>query len=104
MHIQINPADGIEVSEAFAAHIHKALETVEKRFGDRLTRVEAHLKDLNGPKGGVDKHCMLEARPRGLDPVTAEANATDAYDVVREAAGKLEKVLDKRLGKLAAHK
>lgn len=101
MHVQINAAEGIEVSDALAEHIHHSLETVEKRFGDRLTRIEIHLKDINGPKGGPDKHCTLEARPRGLEPAIAEATADDAYDVVRNTASKLEKVLDKRLGKLA---
>lgn len=101
MHVQINAAEGIEVSEALAQHIHRSLETVEKRFGDRLTRVEIHLKDINGPKGGPDKHCTLEARPRGLDPAIAESTSEDAYDGVRLAAARLEKVLDKRIGKLA---
>ncbi|MCK5771059.1 HPF/RaiA family ribosome-associated protein [Algiphilus sp.] len=103
MHVQINPAEGIEVSEALAQHIHDSLERVEKRFGDRITRVEIHLKDINGPKGGPDKHCLVEARPRGLDPAVAESTSEDAYDGVRQAAHKLEKVLDKRIGKLAQH-
>lgn len=100
MHVQINAAEGIEVSDAFAQHIHHSLETVEKRFGDRLTRVEIHIKDINGPKGGPDKHTTLEARPRGLEPVIAESTVDDAYEGVRMAAKRLEKVLDKRLGKL----
>ena len=103
MHVQINPAEGVEVSEALAQHIHHSLEAVEKRFGDRLTRVEIHLKDVNGPKGGPDKHCMVEARPRGLEPAVAESTADDAYDSVRLAAERLEKVLGKRIGKLADH-
>lgn len=101
MHVQINAAEGIKVSEALAQHIHRSLETVEKRFGDRVTRIEVHLKDINGPKGGPDKHCMLEARLRGLDPMKAESTSEDAYNGVRLAAERLEKVLDKRIGKLA---
>ena len=49
MQVQINPADGITLSEALEQHIHDKLEALEKRFGDRLTRIEVHLKDINGP-------------------------------------------------------
>ncbi len=102
MQIQINPGPGVHVSEALEQRIRESLQTVERRFGDHLTRIEVHFQDVNGPKGGeVNKHCRLEARPRGLDPVLAENSADDAYDAVRGASRKLERVLDHRLGKLA---
>lgn len=31
------------------------------RFGSHLTSVTVRLEDLNGPKGGVDKRCTVEA-------------------------------------------
>ena len=100
MHIQINPGEGIEMSEALEAHIEKSLGAVQKRFGDRLTRIEVFLKDVNGNKGGVDTHCTIEARPRSLDPSAAEGQGKDAYQAVTDAAGKLEKVLGSLFGKL----
>ncbi|WP_290635791.1 HPF/RaiA family ribosome-associated protein [Aquisalimonas sp.] len=100
MHLQINPAQGVTVSEALEAHLRQRLETIERRFGDRLTRIEAYFTDVNGPKGGINKQCKLEARPRGLDPVAAEHLSENAYDAASGAADRLEKVLDKRFGKL----
>lgn len=102
MQIQINPAEGIQTSEALEQHIHRRLDTIGKRFGDRLTRIEVYLKDVNGPKGGVDKHCTLEARPRGLGPSIAESTADEAYVAVHGAASRLEKVLETRFGRLSA--
>ncbi|WP_043770083.1 HPF/RaiA family ribosome-associated protein [Algiphilus aromaticivorans] len=99
MQVQINPADGITLSEALEQHIHDKLEALEKRFGDRLTRIEVHLKDINGPKGGPDKHCKLEARPRGLQPAVAESTTEDAYEGISLSADRLKKVLEKQLGK-----
>ncbi|BAU56471.1 HPF/RaiA family ribosome-associated protein [Halorhodospira halochloris] len=102
MQIQINPGSGVHISEALERNIHEALGAIDRRFGDQLTRIEVHFQDVNGPKGGVNKHCRIEARPRGLDPVIAENTAEDAYDSARGAARKLESVLDTRFGKLAS--
>lgn len=102
MQIQINPGPGVHISEALERQIYESLETIDRRFGDQLTRIEVHFQDINGPKGGENKHCSIEARPRGLDPVIAENTAEDAYDSVRGAARKLENVLGKRFGKLAS--
>jgi hypothetical protein len=76
--------------------VDRALE----RYAERLTRVEVFLRDENAGKGGLDKHCTLEARPRGLDPLVAGHQAATAAEAVAGAAGKLERLLERRLGKL----
>lgn len=75
------------------------LKTFE-RFTERLTRVDAYIRDINAEKGGLDMRCVIEARPRGLDPLTAEHTGETPYDAVRGAADKLERVLEARFGKL----
>ncbi len=100
MQIQLNAAQGVAMSPALEEHIHNKLESVEKRFGEKLTRIEVYLTDVNGPKGGVNKKCKLEARPRGGDPVMAESLHENAYDAVNGAAKRLETVLGSRFGKL----
>lgn len=98
----INPADDMALSDAFTGHVHKSLEKVDTRFGDWLTRVEVFVKDVNGPKGGIDKHCRMEARPRGSEPVVIDHQDKDAYICMTRAAGKLEKALERRRGQLGA--
>lgn len=102
MQILTNPGDGVHVSDALEEHIQGKLGGVERRFGDRLTRVEVHFKDGNGQKGGVDTSCVMESHPAGLDPVVVEADAEDAYSASHAAAKKLEKALDHRVGRLKA--
>lgn len=102
MQIIINPADDVRLSDRFSEHVHTSLEKVDRRFGDWLTRTEAFIKDVNGPKGGVDKHCRLEARPRGIDPVVVDHQDEDVYTCVTRAAEKLEKALERRRGQLSA--
>lgn len=100
MQIIINPADDVQLSDAFADHIRQSLGKVDRRFGDWLTRTEVFVKDVNGPKGGVDKHSRFEARPRGLDPVVIDHQDEDPYTCIARGAEKLEKALERRRGKL----
>lgn len=100
MQIIINPADDVQLSDAFADHIRRSLNKVDRRFGDWLTRTEVFVKDVNGPKGGVDKHSRFEARPRGVDPIVIEHQDEDPYTCVSRGADKLEKALERRRGKL----
>lgn len=99
MHIEINAGDGVERSEALDRHIRERLERVQRHHGDRLTRIIVHIKDTNAGKGGVDKACSMEARPRGHDPIGVEAMDTDAYQAVRAAADKLDRAIEHRLGR-----
>lgn len=84
-------------------HLRKEVEEALRRFAQQLTRVDVYVKDQNAEKGGRDKRCTIEARPRGLEPVAAEADGTTAGDAVIGAAKKLQRQLDSLLGKRADH-
>lgn len=101
MELQINPGKLFTLTDAIDSYLRRKLDGVDRRFGDRVTRVEVYLKDINGPKGGVDKSCVMEARPAGVEPVVVENQAADGYDAIRGAAAKLDKALASRLGRLA---
>lgn len=101
MNIIINPGEGIKLSEALDRFVRSKLAKVERRFGNRLTRIEIYLKDVNGPKGGNDKVCTVEARAAGIRPLAVEGQAADLYDAIQGAADKLDNKLGHRLGRLA---
>lgn len=103
MQIQIF-AQGLDVPDALRTYVERNLMDVLKHHEERLTRVEVHLKDLNSSKkNGVDKRCLIEARPRGMDPVAAEHDASEFRDAVHQAALKLERVLQHKIGKQRSH-
>jgi ribosome-associated translation inhibitor RaiA len=80
--------------------IRAEVESALARFAERMTRVDVYVSDVNGQKGGVDKRCLLEARPRGLKPVAAESTAAGPEEAVEDAVGKLERLLDHHFGRL----
>ena len=80
--------------EGVQAMVARALE----RVADRLITVEVYLRDTTIQEGGIDKHCLLVVRPRGLDSVIARHRAASSLEAVAGAADKLEQKLEHLLG------
>lgn len=101
MQIQINSPQ-TQLPDALREFIDKNTAERLGHHAGMLTRIEVHLSDTNANKGGIDKRCLMEARPRGLDPLVAEHEATEYKDAFKGALDKLHRVLEKRFGKLSA--
>ncbi|MEL7483739.1 MAG: HPF/RaiA family ribosome-associated protein [Planctomycetota bacterium] len=100
MLIEINYRDG-QSSQSLDEKIKQSLESTLGHLADKLTRVEVHLGDENAHKSGpADKRCLIEARPKGLDPIAVETHGEDLYDTFEEGARKLKRALGKRFDKL----
>jgi len=102
MQIQIN-APHEKLPDALVDLMEQSVAHEFAHFGERLTRVEIHLSDLNANKGGIDKRCLIEARPRGQDPVAAEEHGTTQRDAFERAIKKLARALAKRFDRQASH-
>lgn len=92
MQIIVNTGE-VNLSEATEHLVHTELERALKHVSGRLTRVEVHLHDVNGPKEGRDKHVVMEARPAGLDPIVAEEKGMEWPEVIHQASSKLERAV-----------
>ena len=101
MQVQINAPQG-SLPDPLVDLIERSVEEGLAHFADRLTRVEIHLQDLNAQKGGIDKRCLIEARPRGMDPMTADHRDEQFADAFRGALDKLQRVLARRFDKLSS--
>lgn len=104
MLIQFNTDNRITGDEDLAAQAEEIVTSRLNRFASRLSRVEIHLADVNGPRGGSDDIvCTLEARPEGGNPVTVKGNAGQTDAAVRDASDKMQALLETHFGKLRAH-
>jgi ribosome-associated translation inhibitor RaiA len=101
MQIQVNTDNAIERRDELIRDVRAVVEQTLGRFADRLTRVEVHLKDVNSHKGGPDdKHCTVEARPAGMQPIAVTEAASTLVQAVDGAVKKLRTTLDRTFGKL----
>ncbi len=94
MQIQINPGS-VTTTSAIESHISDRVQHSLKTLLEEVTRVEVHLHDDDGRdrKGELAKRVTMEARPRGGDPIVVHATGRDLYEVVSDAAGKLERAV-----------
>jgi ribosome-associated translation inhibitor RaiA len=75
-----------------------------KRYESHITRIEVHLKDVNGKKEGVnDKHCLLEARIEGKQPIAVSHQADTVPLAVNGAVNKLQNAVKKIIGRIKEH-
>lgn len=101
MQVQVHTDNHIEGSEALIERVATEVEATFGRFGDRITRVEVHLNDVNAQKSGAnDKRCLMEARVAGHQPIAASHRAETLDDAISGAAERLEHALDHTLGRL----
>lgn len=101
MQILVSSDHSITSSEDLIARVTGAVEGRLERFAPRITRVQAHLSDVNSHKlGKADKHCVLEAHVGGLKPIAVHHDASDIDAAVDGAVGKLWRALDHELGRL----
>ncbi|EXF44563.1 ribosomal subunit interface protein [Pseudomonas sp. BAY1663] len=101
MQIQVHSDNHIEGSARLVDWVSASVASKLERFDDELTRVVVHLNDENGEKAGAhDKRCQIEARPKGLQPISVTHKAESLELALDGAVDKLENALNHQFGKL----
>jgi hypothetical protein len=92
----------VQGGQPMAAHIGTTVAEALARFGERVTRVDAHVVDVNGPaKTGVDDiECTLQASLVGVEPVVVKHLAEAAHPAIQGAVNKLKRAVGTALAKL----
>lgn len=104
MKIAVSTDTRTDRKAATAASYSTIVESGLSRFANRLTRVEVHLSDINGPKGGVDRRCAIEARPASHQPVAVNHEATSDLEALRGALDKMSRKLGSTFDRLDDHR
>lgn len=105
MQFQFNSDNQIEGDSELAARAEEIARTRLSRIESRLTRMEIHVGDVNGPRGGGDdKRCALEVRPAGMAPISATNQAASVDAAIAGAADKVLAAFDRQIGKRTSRK
>lgn len=92
-----NIPENEEMRESLKSSIANAFD----RFSKRLTRIEVRISDENGDKNSADdKKCVLEVRPRGMQPIVVTSHGDTVENAVDEAIDKMKASLNTEMGRL----
>lgn len=100
MQIQVNANHGITGGELLTQYVEELMSSVLDHHKDQVTRVEVHLADENGPKGGEDDlRCTMEVRIKGMQPLAVTQHASDIHQAIDGAAEKIQRAVNKAIEK-----
>jgi ribosome-associated translation inhibitor RaiA len=101
MQIQVHSDNHIEGSARLVEWVSASVASKLERFDDELTRIVVQLHDDNGAKAGAhDKRCQIEARPKGLQPLSVTHKAESLEQAIDGSIEKLHHALEHQFGKL----
>ncbi len=97
--------DGFEMSEAIDTHVRERVSAALDQHSSHVRSVAVTVRDENGPKGGVDKSCLLQV---DLDfrhePVIIKKLHEDIYLAVTEAADAVKRTVGRLVNRLKDHR
>lgn len=101
MQFQLNTDTHIQGDERLAEVAETIINSAIGHLTGRLSRIEVHLADVNGAKGGADDiRCTIETRPEGMQPQTVTHHDSSVEAALRGSAKKIRALLDSEFGKL----
>jgi len=103
MHIDIQSRP-FSLTESLYEYSDQRIRSAVTRFEDHIQRISMWLSDINGPKGGRDKHCRLQIVLAGDTDVVIEDTQADLHvainRAVERAARSLKRKLDRRQSRI----
>ena len=79
----------LELMTEARKRLEDRITSILSRYADRTRAIRVHLEDENGPKGGVDHRCQIEASLVYGPSIIVEARDVDAPTAVDRAARRL---------------
>ena len=106
MEIQFNSDNAVHGSDNLATQVRERIsERLTERFGSRLTRVEVHVRDIDGTSNGPEGiEATIEARPSNGSPIAVTARNSGPMEAVNSALGTMVSRLDAVFGKADRHR
>lgn len=102
MHFEVNTDHDVEGSEQLTRQVSTILEETFGRFGERITRIDAHFRGEHGNSTSRAslKSCVLEARLVGRDPIVVTHEGESVPQALHGAAERLERTITRTIGRM----
>jgi CBS domain-containing protein len=88
---------GVELDQDQKRYIRQTLGMKLGKFARSIERVSVRLKDVNGPRGGVDQLCRIKVVLSGLPSVVFQSQAGSLTDAINGALAGAERAVRRRV-------
>lgn len=89
--------NGFDLTEGLKEHTERHLKFALDRARHDVNTVTVRLSDINGPRGGNDKRCLIQIPLPQHRDVLIEETQPDLYAAIAHAVGRVGQTLDRRL-------
>jgi ribosome-associated translation inhibitor RaiA len=94
-------AIGVSVRAFLMRESERQLSFATDRFRSEIRDIDVVFRDLNGPRGGVDKECKVTATLRGGGTLQIAQRSASFLEAIHEAARRLGRVLARHMDRKA---
>ena len=92
-------AQNFDGSVALNTFVRSRLKNALARLDDDIIAVDVFMKDINGPKGGIDKQALVRVQMRNRQVIAVEAEHQNLYAAVRAAVKRTRQAVRRHLQK-----
>jgi putative sigma-54 modulation protein len=90
----------LALTKSLKAYVKRRLSFALNSRYDNIQQVIVTLTDVNGPKGGEDKHCQVLVKINGQKEVVISEQQADMYSAIDSAAGRTSRTVTRRIERL----
>jgi ribosome-associated translation inhibitor RaiA len=84
---------GVQLNQDDRAYIRQLLGLKLGKYADSIERVTVRVKDVNGPRGGIDQVCRIKIVLAGLPSVLFESRAVSVEAAINDALTGVERAV-----------
>lgn len=92
-------SQGFTLTDSLSDYLKKRLAYALNHGDDYISRVTVRLSDVNGPRGGADKRCLIEVRLKQKPAVVIEDTEADIYVAIDRAVERTGRTLARRIAR-----
>jgi len=96
MHIDIQ-SRSFPLTMALRDYVKRRLLSALNRRDEHIQKVVMRLSDINGPRGGEDKHCHLQVVIAGVPDVVIEDTEENMYNAIDRATERAERAVARKI-------
>lgn len=92
-------AQGFEATKAIDRFVRDQVGAALQRLSEDVIAVDVFLKDINGPKGGIDKQALIRVQLRNRQTIAVETEHQNLYAAVGKSAKRTKRAVRRHLRK-----